>query len=78
MTVTVATKANLELVRKDIESVRQALDLFRQSVDMRFASFEKDLDRRLALQSSSLIMWLGGLQVLVAGLLFGALQLTLR
>ncbi len=67
MTATIATKSDLALLRADLSQLHE-----------RLSHVDKDIDRRLNLLRSSLIIWLGSSQIVVAGLLFTALQVTPR
>ena len=62
MSETVATKADLQLVRSD-------LDLLRQSVDSRFDALEKLFRQEMAALENKIILKLGGLIVTMTFLL---------
>ena len=62
MSETVATKADLQLVRSD-------LDLLRQSVDSRFDALEKSFRQEMAALENKIILKLGGLMVTMTFLL---------
>ena len=53
---TVATKADLQLVRSEFE-------LLRQSVDSRFDAFEKSFRQDMAAQENRIVIKLGGLMI---------------
>ena len=77
MSETVATKADLQLVRSDIDLLKSELELLRQSidsrfdkvnsrfdkVDSRFDSLEKSLRQEIAAQENRIVIKLGGLLV---------------
>jgi uncharacterized protein involved in exopolysaccharide biosynthesis len=92
VTATFATKNDLEstriALRADIETLGKDLraEMASLSKELRaeMASLSKELRAELASVRSDmvklrleLIIWMGGVQVLVAGVLFAALQLTL-
>lgn len=68
MTATFVTKPDLEVVHKDL---RREIELLRKDLRTEIELIRKDV----ALQRSSLIIWLGSAQVATAGLLFTALQI---
>ena len=70
MSETVATKADLQLVRSDIDLLRSELELLRQSIDSRFDkidsrfdTLEKSLRQDMAAQENRIVIKLGGLMV---------------
>ncbi len=76
MSETVATKADLQLVRSDIdllrsefESLRQYVDSRFEKVDLRFDTLEKSLRQEMAAQENRIILKLGGLMVTMTFLL---------
>ena len=76
MANTLATKVEFEVLRQElrqeVSDVRQEIALFRKDVDSRFALMTKDIEA----VRSSMIIWLGSIQVVVSGVLFAALRLT--
>jgi hypothetical protein len=76
MSETVATKADLQLVRSDFEllrsefeSLRQHVDSRFEKVDLRFDTLEKSLRQEMAAQENRIIIKLGGLMVTMTFLL---------
>ena len=83
MSETVATKADLQLVRSDFEllrsefrilrsefeSLRQHVDSRFEKVDLRFDTLEKSLRQEMAAQENRIILKLGGLMVTMTFLL---------
>ena len=70
MSETVATKADLQLVRSDIKLLRSEFELLRQSIDSRFDkidsrfdALEKSLRQDMAAQENRIVIKLGGLLV---------------
>ncbi len=71
MRATSATKADVLLLKQEL---KQEISEFRQEVKQEFTLVRKDME----LQRSSMIVRLGSIQVVAAGLLFAALKLTIR
>ncbi len=83
MSETVATKADLQLVRSDFDLLRSEFELLRsefeslrkhvdsrfEKVDLRFDTLEKSLRQEMAAQENRLILKLGGLIVTMTFLL---------
>ena len=76
MSETVATKADLQLVRSDFDLLRSDFDLLRsefkslrQYVDSRFDALEKSLRQEMAALENRLVLKLGGLMVTMTFLL---------
>ena len=70
MSETVATKADLQLVRSDIKLLRSEFELLRQSVDSRFDkvdsrfdTLEKSLRQEMAARENRIVIKVGGLMV---------------
>ena len=76
MSDTVATKADLQLLRSDFELLRSEFEALRQHVDsrfekvnLRFDTLEKSLRQEMAAQENRIILKLGGLMVTMTFLL---------
>ena len=69
MGATLATKADLLLLKQEL---KQEISEFRHEVKQEFTLVRKEME----LQRSSMIVRLGSMQVVAAGLLFAALKLT--
>jgi hypothetical protein len=81
MATTIATKADLQLLRQEMSllatkaelaEVRQEVVLVRRDLEVMAAGFRKDLE----LLSSTMTVRLGSMLMLGLGLLFAALKLT--
>jgi hypothetical protein len=81
MSTTIATKADLQLLRQEMSllatkaelaEVRQEVVLVRRDIEAMAAGFRKDLE----LLSSTMTVRLGSMLMLGLGLLFAALKLT--
>jgi hypothetical protein len=80
MGATLATKADLLLFKQELrqeiselrQGLRQEISQLRQEVNQEFTLVRKEME----LQRSSMIVRLGSIQVVAAGLLFAALKLT--
>ena len=80
MGATLATKADLLLLKQELrqeiselrQGLRQEISQLRQDVNQDFTLVRKEME----LQRSSMIVRLGSIQVVAAGLLFAALKLT--
>ncbi len=81
LATTLATRADLAMLRQEmaglatrtgLADVRQEVALLRKDVDSRLALMSKDIEA----VRSSMIIWLGSIQVVVSGVLFAALRLT--
>ena len=80
MGATLATKADLLLLKQELrqeiselrQGLRQEINQLRQDVNQDFTLVRKEME----LQRSSMIVRLGSIQVVAAGLLFAALKLT--
>ena len=73
---TVATKADLQLVRSDFDVLRSEFELLRQSVDSRFDkvdsrfdTLEKSFRQDMAAQENRIVIKLGGLMITMIFLL---------
>ena len=60
---TVATKADLQLLRSDSDLLRSEFELLRQSVDSRFDALEKSLRQEMAALENKIVLKLGALMV---------------
>ena len=69
MSETVATKADLQLLRSDLELFQQSVDSRFEKVYLRFDTLEKSLRQEMAAQENRLILKLGGLMVTMTFLL---------
>ena len=69
MSETVATKADLQLVRSDFELLRSEFESLRQHVDSRFDALEKSFRQEMAALENKIILKLGGLIVTMTFLL---------
>ena len=69
MGATLATKADIQLLKQEIEGARVAAKL---EID----HLRKDVERDMELMRASMTVRLGSIQVVTAGLLFAALKLT--
>ena len=69
MSETVATKADLQLLRSDLELFQQSVDSRFEKVYLRFDTLEKSLRQDMAALENRLILKLGGLMVTMTFLL---------
>ena len=60
---TVATKADLQLLRSEFELLQQSVDSRFDKVDSRFDTLEKSLRQEMAAQENRIVIKLGGLMV---------------
>ena len=58
-----ATKADLQLLRSEVGTLRSESEMLRQSVDSRFDTLEKSLRQDMAAQENRIVIKLGGLLV---------------
>ena len=75
---TVATKADLQLVRSDIDLLEQSVDSRFDKVDSRFDTLEKSLRQDMAAQENRIVIKLGGLMVTMIFLLLAIGPLYFR
>ena len=66
---TVATKADLQLLRSEFELLRQSVDSRFDKVDSRFDTLEKSFRQDMAAQENRIVLKLGGLIVTLIFLL---------
>jgi hypothetical protein len=87
MGATLATKADIQLLKQEIEGATLAtktdIQLLRQEIEgarvaakLEIDHLRKDVERDMELMRASMTVRLGSIQVVTAGLLFAALKLT--
>jgi hypothetical protein len=81
MGTTLATKPDLEILRRDLENrfalVEQRIDGMRSQLDQKIENMRTQLDQKIDAQELRLVVKLGSMTMLGFGLVIGALRVWL-
>jgi len=76
MSVTLATKSDIQLLRQELGQLKQEVSLELGQLKQEFSAEFNLIRKEMELLRSSMTVRLGSIQVVTAGLLFAALRLT--
>ena len=76
MSVTLATKSDIQLLRQELGQLKQEVSLELGQLKQEFSAEFTLVRKEMELLRSSMTVRLGSIQVVTAGLLFAALRLT--